>query len=302
MIIDSHQHAFWGNRDDAGLTADLDEHGIDLAWLLTWEVAHNEIRENRHNWYGNLNPLNLNPDGTHSGVTLRDVLIAREHFPDRYVVGYCPHPLVGNAADLFLTAHKMYNVRVCGEWKFRMLFDDPRCLELYRTAGACRAPVVLHLDVPYLPDDEGKATYFERWYGGTVLNVERALQACPETNFIGHAPGFWREISGDADRQPGTRPRLPVKEGGQLYHLFDEYPNLYADISATSGLNAFERDLEHARNFVIRYADRLLFGRDQYGSDHQNLLKSLELPESVSQKLLFTNANKLVPLEAQREK
>ena len=302
MIIDSHQHVFWLNRDDAGLTADLDEHGIDLAWLLTWEVTPNEIRENRHNWYENLNPLNLNSDGTHAGVTLRDILIAREHFPDRYIVGYCPHPLVCNAADMFLTAHKMHNVRICGEWKFRMLFDDPRCLELYRAAGACEAPVVLHLDVPYLPDEQGKMTYYERWYGGTVLNVERALQACPQTNFIGHAPGFWREISGDADRQPGSRPRLPVKQGGRLYRLFDEYPNLYADISATSGINAFDRDHEHARNFLIQYADRLLFGRDQYGPDHQNLLQSLELPEDVFRKLSFLNANKLVPLEPQRNK
>ena len=35
MIIDSHQHVFWHGRDDAGLVADMDQHGIDLAWLLT---------------------------------------------------------------------------------------------------------------------------------------------------------------------------------------------------------------------------------------------------------------------------
>ena len=298
MIIDSHQHSFWLNRDDAGLVADLDEHGIDLAWLLTWEVSPIEIRENNHNWYRALNPLNLNPDGTHAGVVLRDLLISREHYPDRFIVGYCPHPMVGNAADLFEVAHKMHGVRVCGEWKFRMLFDDPRCIELFRAAGRCSAPVVLHLDVPYRPNDDGEMTFQERWYGGTVLNLERALQACPETDFIGHAPGFWREISGDSDRSPGSRPHGPVTEGGRLYRLFGQYPNLYADISATSALIALNRDPQHAKKFIAQFADRLLFGRDQYGPDHQQFLETLDLPGDVAEKLFFANANKLVPARA----
>ena len=37
-IIDSHQHVFWHNRDDKGLVQDMDEHGIETAWLLTWEI------------------------------------------------------------------------------------------------------------------------------------------------------------------------------------------------------------------------------------------------------------------------
>ena len=38
MLIDSHQHVFWHGRDDAGLVADLDEFGIDFAWLLSWDM------------------------------------------------------------------------------------------------------------------------------------------------------------------------------------------------------------------------------------------------------------------------
>src|SRR6185295_12257502 len=111
-------------------------------------------------------------------------------------------------------------IRGCAEWKFRMPFDDPRCLELYRAAGRLKCPVVLHLDVPYLPDSEGKAVFQAGWYGGTVANLERALQACPETTFIGHAPGFWREISGDADARSEGYPKGPVTPGGRLYRLF----------------------------------------------------------------------------------
>ena len=38
MIIASRQHAFQHDRDDAGLMADMDEHGIDVAWLLGREI------------------------------------------------------------------------------------------------------------------------------------------------------------------------------------------------------------------------------------------------------------------------
>lgn len=37
LLIDSHQHVFWHGRDDVGLVADLDAHGIEKAWLLTWD-------------------------------------------------------------------------------------------------------------------------------------------------------------------------------------------------------------------------------------------------------------------------
>ena len=139
-----------------------------------------------------------------------------------------------------------------------MLLDDPRALELFRKAGALRCPVVLHLDVPYLPDQNGEQIYQTYWYGGGAAPLERTLQACPETVFIGHAPGFWRYISGDADTDPATYPRGPIKPGGQVQHLLDTYPNLYADLSAGSGLGALQRDIGYAREFLIRYADRLL--------------------------------------------
>lgn len=298
-MIDSHQHTFWLNRDDAGSVADLDEHGIEVAWLLSWEVSVAESAHDKPGWFKSLNPLRVRPDWTHPGIPFEDAWIAKRRYPDRFILGYCPHPMSETAVTLFETAVEMHGVRVCGEWKFRMLFDDPRCLELFRAAGRHKAPVVLHLDVPYGVDENGQTRYNDhRWYGGTVANLERALQACPETNFIGHAPGFWREISGDSDLAPGTRPRGPVKEGGRLYRLFDTYPNLYADLSASSCLTALERDPEHAKKFLVRFADRMLFGRDEFGGKHKAFLDTLNLPADVQQKIYFANANKLVPLPA----
>jgi predicted TIM-barrel fold metal-dependent hydrolase len=291
QTIDSHQHVFWHDRDDAGLVADLDENGIDTAWLLTWDMSPTEHAPGDHPV---LNARRRRGDGTHQGIPLDDILTARDRYPDRFVAGFCPHPLLGDAPGMLASATKMYDIRVCGEWKFRILFDDPRSIELFKAAGELKLPVVLHLDVPYLAGENGKLVYQPAWYGGTIDNLERELIACPGTNFIGHAPGFWREISGDAATDPAAYPNAPITPGGRLFRLFDEYPNLYADLSAGSGLTALRRDPAHAQKFVERYADRLLFGRDIYGGDLQAFLKTLELPQQIAQKLFHDNARQLL--------
>jgi predicted TIM-barrel fold metal-dependent hydrolase len=292
VIIDTHQHVFWHGRNDADLVADMDAHGIRQAWLLSWEVLPHEDERSYH---GVLNPLHVRDDGTHAGIPLSDLVLTRDRYPDRFVVGYCPHPQGVGAPQRFEAAYHIHRVRVCAEWKFRLLFDDPRCLELYRKAGELRCPVVLHLDVPYLPDPKtGQPVYQRSWYGGTIANLERALVACPETIFIGHAPGFWREISGDAESDPNVYPTGPVREGGRLNALFETYPNLYADLSAGSALGALKRDPAHARGFLCRFSDRLLFGRDFYGSDLLEFLTTLELPTDVRNRLFSENAQKLM--------
>lgn len=294
MRIDSHQHVFWHGRDAVGLIADMDAHQIDKAWLLSWEVLPHEDERIYH---GVLNPTHIRPDGTHPGIPLSDLIRARDAFPDRFVLGYFPHPQYSEAPKLFEAAVKIHGVRVCGEWKFRLCFDDPRCLEVYRVAGKLGCPVVLHLDVPYLADaTTGEMRYQKNWYGGTIDNLERALDACANTNFIGHAPGFWREISGDCNNDPAAYPEGLIMPGGRLRGLFDRHENLFADLSAGSALSALKRDPIHAKAFLMRYADRLLFGRDYYGADLLEFLIQLELPIQVQEQLFYKNALQLVPL------
>lgn len=291
MIIDAHQHAFWHGKDDHGLVADLDAQGIAKAWLLAWDIPPDQDEAGYHSC---LNPEHVRPDGTHAGIPLSDLLRAREHYPDRFLVGYCPNPALGHPAATFESAYRIHGVRLCGEWKYRMLFDDPRCLELFRCAGRLGCPVTLHLDIPYLPDGKGGKPFCRTWYGGTVENLERALIACPQTTFIGHAPGFWREISGDADSAPGYYPKGPITPGARLPALFERYSNLMADLSAGSALGALKRDPKHATEFLIRFADRLLFARDYYGSDLNDFLKTLKLPKKVREQVYSGNALRLM--------
>lgn len=294
MIIDTHQHVFWHGKDDAGLVADMDANNIDLAWLLTWEIPPCEDSPAYHSV---LNPVHMRADGTHAGIVLSDLIITRNNYPNRFLLGYCPYPLSGNAPALFESAYRIHGVRICGEWKFRVLFDDPRCINLYRKAGELKCPVVLHLDVPFPLNDKGDSYYDKNWYGGTVDNLERALQACPETNFIGHAPGFWREISGDADQALGLYPVGKVTPGGKVIKLLRQYPNLYADLSAGSGLRALKRDRNHAIEFIHEFADRLLFARDYYGGELQEFLATLDLPQDIQKKIFTTNAQKLIHMD-----
>jgi len=291
-IIDSHQHVFCHGRDDSGLVRDMDEHGICQAWLLTWEIPESPAYLQAHGMARALNPALVRTNGTHPGILLDDLLAAHRNHPGRFVLGYCPDPAKQDAPDLFEAACQMYGVRVCGEWKFRILIDDPQSIEVFRAAGKCKAPVVLHLDVPYLPPAGG--SYQKSWYGGTIDNLGRALEACPETVFIGHAPGFWRELSADADQSPDTYSRAPVVPGGKIEKMLDRYPNLHADLSAGSALIAMKRDTGFTKEFLIRFADRLLFARDYYGGELLAFLRSLDLPASALRKILHENALGLV--------
>jgi len=181
------------------------------------------------------------------------------------------------------------------ELKLRMMYDNPDALRMFRYCAEARLPVVLHLDYEY---DTGQ-TYPRPswWYGGGIEALERVLQACPQTIFLGHAPGFWTHISGTGVDPVNAYPKGPVTPGGQVVRLLRAHPNLYGDLSAESGLNALSRDPGFAREFVMEFQDRLLFARDDYDNAHLEFLPTLDLPAPVLSKILSGNALKLVPLE-----
>ena len=292
MIIEAHQHSFWLGQNDADLVTNMNANGIDLAWLLTLEIPSFEHTSKHHR---QLNPANVRADGTHAGITLDDQVLTRDRYPDRFILGYCSHPALDGAADRLEQAYDMYGARVCGEWRFCVPLDEPRCLSLFRIAGKPAMPVLVHIDVPYLPGANGKLIYQPLWYGGTVVNLEGALKACPATIVLGHGPGFGREISGDADRAPASRPVGPVVPDGRVIRLLEKYANLYGELSATSALNALRHDLQNAKDFLACFAERLLFGRDCFSSDLHEFLQSHDLSDHIARHTYSENAQCLVP-------
>jgi predicted TIM-barrel fold metal-dependent hydrolase len=99
-------------------------------------------------------------------------------------------------------------------------------------------------------------------------------------------------------RDLGGYPRGKVTPGGAVDRLLETYPNLYGDLSAESGANAIRRDPEFGREFLIRRADRLLFGTDYLALGQEvpqfELLDGLELPDDVQEKIYRGNARRLL--------
>ncbi len=80
-------------------------------------------------------------------------------------------------------------------------------------------------------------------------------------NFIGHAQTWWGNIDAKHD-QKVMYPKGPVTPGGLTDRYLSDYPNMYGDLSAGSGKNAFDRDPEHAAAFLLRHQDKLMLGTD----------------------------------------
>ncbi len=168
-----------------------------------------------------------------------------------------------------------------GEHKCGVPIDDPRNLEVFAAASDLELPVLFHIDSERNTDRPG------------LPGLEKALKAAPKALFIGHAQGWWASVS-------GIYPKGPVAPGGAVDRLFDTYPNLYGDLSAGSGNNAITRDMEWGREFLIRRADRLLFGTDYLGVGQNvpqlNSLEKFNLPEDVMKKICRDNAEKVLNL------
>jgi predicted TIM-barrel fold metal-dependent hydrolase len=287
-VIDAHNHAKWLGCSIKQHVANMDQYGIEVTWLLTWEAPASEISPG---YARTTNPLAV-------GIALADVVEAKERYPGRFVIGYCPDPRDPAALDRLEAAMELHGARTCGEWKLRMLFDDPDNLRLFRFCAGRKMPVTIHLDYP--SDKDRGYPRPDYWYGGSIESLERAIQAVPDVLIIGHGPGFWAHVSADGKHLSSHYPEGPVVPGGAVVRMMRQYPHLYADLSATSGLNAVRRDPKFGREFLLEFQDKLLFGRDCFDNKCREHLDTLQLPADAYQKILAGNALRLVPLEGKR--
>lgn len=285
MIIDAHNHPDWHGHDLGRFLDDMHAAGIDRTWLLAWECPRDEYDP----WYDSAIP-ETGPGGP---IPFARCISYAERAPGSFVLGYCPDPRRPGAVDRLKAMMEIYGVRVCGELKLRMCYDDPDALRLFRFCGEAKLPVTVHID--YEIETRPGSPRPSWWYGGGLAAFERAVAACPDTVFIGHAPGFWAHISADDGYLKEIYPRGPLVPGGDLMRMMRAYPNLHADTSGESGWNALNRDHAFAREFLLEFQDRILYGRDMFTTTHRDLLDSLSLPEPVWRKIFGGNALRLVP-------
>ena len=288
MIIDDHNHPEWAKHNLDRFLENMEENGIDVTWILSWESPPDEYAPGPY-------ALGLGLDN--GPIPFSGCLSYVERAPDKFVLGYAPDPRRPEAIDQLAAAIDIYGVRVYGELKLRMMYDNPDALRMFKFCGEKGLPVLVHLDYE-VPVGGGTYPRPNWWYGGGIEPFGRAVEACPETTFIGHGPGFWAKISNDDQYDKIYYPKGDVVPGGALVEMLRKYPNLYCDTSAGSGCNALRRDPEFGKGFVIEFQDRILHGRDCFDSKHQELLNSMGLEDEVLAKVYSKNALKLVPLGA----
>lgn len=177
-----------------------------------------------------------------------------------------------------------------GEQKFGIDCDGKAMRLIYDIAKAYEVPVLLHFQ-------HGRYNHgFDRFH--------KILEAYPTVNFFGHAQTWWGNI--DADHvQKELYPKGPVKPGGLTDRYLADYPNMFGDLSAGSGLNAMTRDREHAAAFFERHGKKLCYASDCAdavgkgekcsGAQMRDLIREL-VPDADSRADIFSgNARRVIP-------
>ena len=178
-----------------------------------------------------------------------------------------------------------------GEQKFRVQTDGKHFERIAKLAEEFGVPVLMHFQ--------------HGVYNIGIENFHKVLAKFPRVNFIGHAQTWWGNVDAKHD-QKVLYPTGKVTPGGITDRLLADYPNMFGDHSAGSGLNFLTRDPEHAAAFLARHQDKLLFGSDCddvlgigpgcQGAQILANLRKLVSNKKVERKILYENARRLLRL------
>lgn len=197
----------------------------------------------------------------------------------------------------------------------RIAIDDPRLDPIWSKCGELGIPVLIHSGEPnsfWNPKDK----YNERWlelkqepgryrspdkypsFEEIMAEQHRMFRKHPETKFIDAHLGWF---GNDLER---------------LGKLLDEMPNVYTELGAV--LAELGRQPRFARDWMIRYQDRVMMGKDTYKMEEYftyfRVLETddeyfdyyrkrhahwkmygLALPDSVLKKVYYKNALRVIP-------
>ena len=277
-IIDIHQHLGYSGRSDAEMMAHQTAMGVTRTILLPAGRSVNTA--STHNGVSN----GLQAEALGNEACYRFAKAHRKH----YLFASCEVPDLPDAVQEIEKYLKLGGVAVA-ELKFGVECDSPEMQRIYQVAADYRVPVLMHWQF--------KMYYygFDRFY--------KMLEKYPQTNFIGHAQTWWANIDKSYKDEMGLYPKGKVTPGGITDRYLSDYPNMYGDLSAGSGLNAFTRDEDHGRDFIGRHQDKLLFGsdcndRDGHGSKCSGAqmiaaIRRLSPSKEVERKLLYQNARRV---------
>ena len=281
-IIDIHQHVNYSDRPDDVLLAHQRAMGITTTILLP---AGRPVKSaSTHD--GISNGLQAKASGNEACCQF-----ARAH-PKEFLFAANEVPDVEGATAEIEKYLKLGAVMIA-EQKFGVQCDSPEMQRIYKLAQAYQVPVLMHWQV-------GMYNYgFERFY--------KMLEKYPRVNFLGHAQTWWANVDQNyQDDAKNLYPKGPITPGGLTERYLADYPNMFGDLSAGSGLNALTRDESFTSAFLQRHRDKLIYGSDC--SDHEGAgpkcqgaqtiaaIRRFAPTKKIERKLLYGNARKLFRL------
>lgn len=197
----------------------------------------------------------------------------------------------------------------------RVAVDDPRVDPVWRKAGELGIPVLIHTAEPpafFQPHDR----HNERWleltlfpnrarpadryppFDSLLAEQHRLFRKHPQTTFINAHLGW---LGADL---------------GRLGALMDSIPNMYTELGAV--VYELGRQPRFAREFLTKYQDRVLMGKDSYGATEYHTyfrvfetadeyfpyyrkrhafwsMYGMDLPDAVLRKIYYQNALRIIP-------
>ena len=268
-VIDFHQHTNYSGRSDEDLLAHQQKMGVTQTVLLP---------------AGSRFGLAADAFGNDSVVAL-----AQRH-PDEYFYFANELPDVPETRPVLEKYLKM-GAKGIGEQKFPVDCDSEEMQLVFSIAKEFDVPVLMHFQ--------------HEAYNMGIERFHKMLEKFPGVTFIGHAQTWWGNIDKHHD-QTVMYPKTPVTPGGISDRLLADYENMYGDLSAGSGRNSMERDEDHARGFLDRHQDKLLWASDCsdafgtgsgcIGSNSMAAVRRLAPNETALRKILHANAARLLKL------
>ncbi len=266
-VIDIHQHTNYAGRSDAELLRHQRALGVTKTVLL--------------------------PAGSRYGLAVQaggndSVVVLAHSNPGEFVFFANELPDIAETEPV-IRKYLGMGAKGIGEQKFAVEADSKSIDLIAGIAREYSVPVLLHFEYEH--------------YNLNFTRFHKVLERFPEVAFIGHAQTWW----GNIDRnhtQSVMYPTGKVAAGGYTDGLLADYPNMYGDMSAGSGLNALLRDEEHARGFLLRHRTKLMFGTDCNDRDGGSekcsggkmlaAIRRLASDKTVERSILYDNAARLM--------
>jgi predicted TIM-barrel fold metal-dependent hydrolase len=197
----------------------------------------------------------------------------------------------------------------------RIKVDDPRIGPIWDKCGALGIPVLIHSADPksfWDPFDENN----ERWL---------ELKTHPNRKRRETDPAPWEQIIEEQHNMFRQHPKTKFinahlgwygNDLAKLASLMDQLPNMYSEIGAV--IAELGRQPRVAREFLIKYQDRVMFGKDSWVPEEYETyfrvletkddyflyhkryhafwrMYGLDLPDDVLKKIYYKNALKVIP-------